>query len=127
MKQFALVLFVAAVSASESEHGSVFTYPRRPSYQQPSHHHHAPKSGSYAPVHIQTKGYQSTPQQYGHGYAAPNYSRGSYYHQPNHSHNPFDYSRPQIPYVAAKLSAPIYATCYGALSDSGIFYSVKFG
>ena len=124
MKQFALVLFVAAVSASESEHS--YTYSSRPSYQQPSYHH-APKSGSYAPVHIQTKGYQSTPQQYGHGYAAPNYSRGAYYHQPNHSHNPFDYSRPQIPYVAAKLSAPIYAACYDGSTNSENYYSFKFG
>merc|ERR1719464_283899 len=129
MKSFALVLFAAAVSAIDSEHGSSgFTYarhqPAQSYYNKPQQSY--ARSGSYAPTYTATKGYQTTPQQFGYGYAAPNYSSSAFYHQPNHAHNPFEYSRPQIPYVAAKLSAPVYASCY-VTDGSNYTIELKFG
>ena len=39
------------------------------------------------------------------------------------------YSRPQIPYVAAKLSAPTYAICHldKRLNPNGVDYFIRFG
>ena len=134
MKYFALAVIAAAVSALDAEHGSGWSYqqPTTSSYHsRPSHSsHHSSgygqsRSGHHAPVHTQTAGYTSNAQFSAH--AAPRASYGNnYYHQPNHAHNPFEYSRPQIPYVAAKLHAPVYATCT-ATGGSGHSYTLRFG
>ena len=62
--------------------------------------------------HYQYKTYTPAPKQYGHSCAAPYYCSPNNYHSPNHSHDPFSFSRAQIPYVATKLAAPVYASCY---------------
>ena len=133
MKYFALAVIAAAVSALDAEHGSGWSYqqPTSSYHSRPSHSHHSSghshsRSGHHAPVHTQTAGYTTAGQFSAH--AAPRYPSygNNYYHQPNHAHNPFEYSRPQIPYVAAKLHAPVYATC-SATGSSGNTYVLRFG
>ena len=132
MKHYALAVMAAAASALETEHGSGWSFqpptksyqPPTTSYQPPTTSYQQPRSGYQAPVHVQTKGYLSSPSQFS-SVAAPSYSYGnSYYHQPNHAHNPFEYSRPQIPYVAAKLHAPVYAKCCAVANNT---YALRFG
>ena len=106
MKQFAIALLAAAASALDSEH-----------YHQ---------TRTYQPATRYTGSTYGKPQQYGsYSYQKPTY--GGYYHSPNHSHDPFNYSRPQIPYVAAKLTAPVYATCNINDTDQSDDISLKFG
>ena len=123
MKSFALALFAGAAYALSGTHSNNFVYK--------TYHPRPVTSGTHAPVYTQTKGYQTTPQQFGYGYAAPNYSTPYGLHQPNHSHNPFDYSRPVIPYVAAKLAAPVYARCTFELiipdGDGYVEFTLQFG